>query len=259
MKIAVLGSGSSGNSTWIETGKTRLLVDAGFGPRSLSRRLREAGLGGGRPGALLLTHGHSDHVGAALRVAESFRLTIYVNAGTLEEVPWLREWDRLEVFRSGDCFSVGDVEVESFSVHHDSLDPVGFRFRAEGITGLLATDFGEVNPELACRCRGCDWLILESNHDEDLLRLGPYPWFLKRRVAGANGHLSNRALAEFLTSGSAGTPTHLFLAHLSRQNNLPELALSSAQRALAQGPQAASPWTSVHLTRQEGPSIVVGL
>ncbi len=234
-------------------------MDAGFGPRSLTRRLREANLAGMRPKALLLTHGHTDHVGAAIRIAETFRLTIYVNSGTLEEVPWLREWDRIEVFRSGDTFTVGDIEVESFSVPHDSLDPVGFRFRAEGLSGLLATDFGEVNQELARRCQGCEWLVLESNHDEDLLRLGPYPWFLKRRVAGTNGHLSNRALAQFLTSGQAGSPAHLFLAHLSRQNNLPELALSTARRALALGPQGPSPRTSVHLTRQEGPSIVVGL
>ena len=260
MEIAVLGSGSGGNCTYLAGGSTRLLVDAGFGIRSLKRRLTDCGLQPSSIDALLITHGHSDHVAWACRLSEQFGLTVYVNEGTFEEVPALREVERCVVFQSGDSFQAGDFVVQSIPVPHDSSDPVCFRLEVEGIAGLVATDFGRVTPPLAEACRDCSWLVLESNHDEQLLRIGPYPWQLKRRVSGGRGHLSNRALADFLSRGLENLPAHLLLAHLSRQNNLPELALETAVEALSgRLPFGSGPSSQVHLTDQYKPSIVIRL
>jgi phosphoribosyl 1,2-cyclic phosphodiesterase len=139
---------------------------------------------------------------------------------------------------------------------------VGFRFEANGIQGALATDLGEISPDVSARLRCCDWLILESNHDENLLRLGPYPWPLKQRLLSRVGHLSNHSLARFLTGDFDGNAGHLFLAHLSRQNNDPQLAFDTARRALDNRPQtngdAQDHWT-LHLTEQTKPSIVLEL
>lgn len=260
MRIAVLGSGSGGNCTLVETGRTRLLIDAGFGIRSLARRCAEAGLPLGRVDGILLTHGHSDHVAAVPSLAERFDTTVYLNEGTLGETPLLAGLDRCEVFQTGVPFRVGEVTVEPFSIPHDAADPVGFRLEAGGIRGLLATDLGRIPPGLAETARNCDWLVLEANHDEELLKIGPYPWQLKRRVLGSKGHLSNRALAEFLSGPFDGSASHLFLAHLSRQNNLPELALEAARDGLCKRPSLfGKSAVRVHLTHQSKPSIVVDL
>ncbi len=258
--MVVLGSGSSGNCTLVETGRTRLLIDAGFGARSLARRCSEAGLPLGGFDGILLTHGHSDHVAAVRPLADRLKSTVYLNEGTRDEAPSLSDLDRCEVFQTGVPFCVGEVTVEPFSIPHDATDPVGFRLEVGGVRGLLATDLGRIPPNLAETARNCDWLVLESNHDEDLLKIGPYPWQLKRRVLGGRGHLSNRALADFLSGPFDGTASHLFLAHLSRQNNLPELALEAAEGALQRRPSLFGRTTvQVHLTHQGKPSIVVAL
>lgn len=234
-------------------------MDLGFGMRSLRRRLKEAGLSNQRIDAVLVTHGHSDHTSGVGALARRCRIPVFMNEGTRSETESLREIDRWERFDPGRSFSIGDLDVEPFSTSHDSAQPVGFRFRAEGVQGVLATDLGEIDPGARACFEGSDWLILESNHDEHLLKIGPYPWPLKQRVLGRRGHLSNSAVARFLEQDFDGRARAIFLAHLSRQNNDPEIALDSARRALLRRRNSLFESCRLHLTHQSKPSIVLEL
>lgn len=237
-----------------------MLIDAGFGIRSLRRRFKEAGLEFSDIDAIVLTHGHSDHVNGVEGLLKKTSAVVYMNEGTREEVPALGKVDPWERIECGREFSIGDISFEAFDIPHDSAEPVGFRVSCEGIEGVLATDLGELAPDVGRRFQSADWIVLESNHDEDLLRLGPYPWSLKRRVLGAKGHLSNRALAEFLSNEFDGSARHIFLAHLSQQNNDPELAFETASLALSERlPLYGNSNVHIHLTHQNNPSIVVSI
>jgi phosphoribosyl 1,2-cyclic phosphodiesterase len=139
----------------------------------------------------------------------------------------------VEYFQAGTPFQVGDISVSPFTIPHDAADPVGFVFHAEGVRLALATDLGYIPPNVKAQLKGVDLLLLESNHDLDMLRDGPYPWSVKQRVLSRVGHLSNDAAAEYLQSGYDGQATYIVLGHLSENNNLPELARLAAERALA--------------------------
>lgn len=255
----VLGSGSGGNCTYIESGTTRILIDAGFGSRSLTRRFSLRGIPFDRFDAILVTHGHSDHVCGVEGLVRRFKSVALVNEGTRAEVPALTALDRCEIIETGKPFQVGEIRIEAFPVPHDAAEPVGFRLEAAGVKGILATDLGYVPQELIEKASDCDWLVLESNHDVELLKMGPYPWDLKRRVLGDRGHLSNVDLARFLRAHPPRA-SHLFLAHLSRQNNHPELALDTAVEALASQQAGGNGHRcGVHLTDQFNPSIVITL
>ena len=172
----------------------------------------------------------------------------------LEEVP---EWEELKCRRP---VQIGDIVVEAFPVSHDASEPVGFRISCDGKIGSVVTDLGEITPWVKSKLEDCDWLVLESNHDENLLKIGPYPWRLKQRVLGRLGHLSNRSVAEFIRDDFDGSAAHIFLAHLSRQNNNPEIALKSASRALQDRPRRGLfESCQVHLTFQSRPSNVIHL
>ena len=262
MRVCVLGSGSGGNCTYLSTPRVSVLVDLGFGKRSLDRRLSEAQLANGKIDAVFLTHGHFDHFSGVIGLACENQIPVFMTAGTYEEASDLALLPSVEIVRPGQSVTLGDLSATAFAISHDSAEPVGFRFEAEGIRGALATDLGEITPEVAGCLRDRDWLILESNHDENLLRLGPYPWPLKQRLLSRVGHLSNHSLGCFLTGDFDGNAAHLFLAHLSRQNNDPHLALDTAWRALKDRPgvngDADTRW-SLHLTEQTKPSIVLDL
>ena len=259
MKICVLGSGSAGNCTYIATAKARILVDLGFGRRSLDRRLQQAGLSLDGLDALLLTHEHTDHVSGVPALVRKEEVPTLMTEGTLRESAPLQEVDGVKIVPVGSPFHIGDLEVEAFPVSHDAAQPVGFRFAAEETQGLLATDLGEPTPEFLDHLPHCDWLILESNHDEEMVRAGPYPWLLKQRLIGPKGHLSNLALGRCLKTHLGPRTKHIFLAHLSRTNNHPELALEQVSAALSGSPERRESTPRVHLTHQNRPSIVVDL
>ncbi len=257
--VSVLGSGSSGNCTYIATEQVAILVDLGFGRRGLERRLRQAKLDNRPIDAVLVTHGHLDHIRGVLPFSSQCRVPVYMNEGTRDEAPDLQQIVRWEGFRSDSSFSIGDLQVESFPVSHDAAEPVGFRFASNGVCGTLVTDLGELNTTVIDRLSGCDWLVLESNHDEEMLKIGPYPWQVKQRVLSKKGHLSNQELSTFLTHHFDHRASHLFLAHLSRQNNDPQIALESAHRALRQAQPPLPGSCMLHLTHQSKPSIVLDL
>ncbi len=241
----------------VATGKVSVLTDLGFGKRSLQRRLHAASLHDEKISAIFVTHAHFDHINGVSAFARERKIPVFTTQGTFQELPDSDALPRVELLRAGCPVTLGDLSVTPFAISHDAAEPVGFRFEAEGISGALATDLGQMTPEVAVYLARCDWLVLESNHDENLVRLGPYPWALKQRLLSPVGHLSNHAVADFLGRTFDAQARHIFLAHLSRNNNTPALALESAQTALDTRfvPQSSC----LHLTDQIKPSIVLSL
>jgi phosphoribosyl 1,2-cyclic phosphodiesterase len=234
VKFCVLASGSSGNSALLATENTRLLVDAGLSMRELRKRLALVGENLDDVDAILVTHEHSDHVAGLPVLARnrSVRATIYVTALTGGSIDFGECQPRLERFQAGASFQIGDIEVQSFSIPHDAADPVGFCLEAEGVRFGIATDLGYVPDSVRYHLRRTDLLLLESNHDLDMLKVGPYPWSVKQRVMSRVGHLSNLGMAEFLTGNLDSCTAHLVLGHISEQNNHPEIVRMTAAEVL---------------------------
>ena len=238
--VTVLASGSRGNSALIASAKTRILVDAGLSCRELTKRLRVSGEDPRTIDAILITHEHSDHVAGLRVLANKFKIPVYMTGATHQA--WKREardskgqpcsLEKLEVFEAGRSFEVGDISVTPFTIPHDAVDPVGFTLRVEGVKVSFATDLGYIPASVKHHLRRSDVLLIESNHDLEMLRNGPYPWVVKQRVMSRVGHLSNGALAEFFSTDYDGRAAYVILAHLSEQNNHPELAHREAERAL---------------------------
>ncbi len=235
LRVVVLGSGSGGNAVVLEAGGRRILLDAGFSCREIEQRMKLVGIDPKTIEALVLTHEHTDHCKGADRFARRHRLTIYATAGTLEGSPLSAEAaGRAVVLRSGEPCEVAGFEVEPFALPHDAREPVGLVVEdGLGRRVGLAADLG-VRTRLAWgRMRDLDLLLLETNHDLDMLRNGPYPWSLKQRVAGRHGHLSNRDAADGLAELVSARLRFVVLYHLSRTNNLPALAAAEVGEALA--------------------------
>jgi phosphoribosyl 1,2-cyclic phosphodiesterase len=232
----VLASGSSGNAALVASGRTRILLDAGLSARELARRLATIGETIGSIDAILVTHEHSDHVAGLPVLArhKDCRAVIWMSRLTAPTIDWGEHApERLECFQAGAAFQVGDIAVESFSVPHDATDPVGFCFEAEGVRIGVATDLGYVPESVRFHLRRTDLLLLESNHDLDMLKVGPYPWSVKQRVMSRVGHLSNLGMSQFLADGLDRSTAHLVLGHLSERNNHPEIVRMTANEALA--------------------------
>jgi phosphoribosyl 1,2-cyclic phosphodiesterase len=259
VSVSVLASGSRGNSTIVESSKTRILVDAGISCRETFKRLKAAGQDPHSLSAILITHEHADHVHGLLVLCAKLKIPVFMTGATHEawtkalrddcgDAPAL---PRLEMFSAGRSFAIGDIAVVPFTIPHDAADPVGFTFRADGIKVGIATDLGYLPPSVCDHLRGCDVLIMESNHDLEMLRGGPYPWSVKQRVMSRVGHLSNEALADFFTSDYDGGAAYVVLAHLSELNNHPEVARRAAEKAL--GPRRTLLRNRIMLAGQNAP------
>jgi phosphoribosyl 1,2-cyclic phosphodiesterase len=249
LRVSILASGSSGNCTLLETSRTRLLVDAGLSKRETLRRiaLLHASSDNSSPAefdrldGIVISHEHSDHIGGLSALLGKFRtatayFTPATHAETMRVLPpsQTKRFDRVEFIQAGQRFTVGDIEVTPFAIPHDAVDPIGFVFTAGGVKLAVVTDLGYM-PELVKHyLRDADALVLESNHDLDMLKVGPYPWHIKQRVMSRTGHLSNHTVSEFLADpeGFDASPRYLVLAHLSANNNNPDVARISAEEAL---------------------------
>jgi phosphoribosyl 1,2-cyclic phosphodiesterase len=255
VRICVLGSGSRGNCTWIATERARLLVDAGFGRRETSARLAVAGQSLEGCDAIIISHEHQDHINGLRSLALKLRVPVYIVPATHNVIAWderMKSRVAFEMFNPGQKFIIGDIEVTPFSVPHDAAEPVGFSFAAHGIKAAVVTDLGYVPELVKQHVRGCHCLVFESNHDLEMLKVGPYPWFVKQRVMGRHGHLSNRTTAQFLAQDYDGSAQVLVLAHLSETNNHPEIVRLTAIEALARRTTTAS--AELHLATQEAPT-----
>ena len=223
MRFATLGSGSRGNAAVVETGGARILVDCGFGIREAEARLSTLGLEPGSLDAVLLTHEHGDHVRGAGALARRHGVPVWSTAGTWRasgcgEVP------RLHLFSSHERgFRIGDLRVRPFPVPHDAREPSQFVIEGDGARLGMLTDTGTVTPHAVSMLAECDALLVEFNHDPDMLRVGPYPPSLQARVGGEFGHLSNPQSAGLLDRLRPGSLCWLVAAHLSENNNRPEL------------------------------------
>ena len=232
----MLASGSSGNAALLATENTRILLDAGLSMRELRKRLAARGEELERLDAILISHEHSDHVGGLPVLARNkdLRAAIYLTWRTAPAIDWGEGRPRIENFQAGASFRIGDIDVQSFSVPHDAADPVGFCFTAEGVRIGVATDLGYIPDSVKYHLRRTDLLLLESNHDLDMLKVGPYPWSVKQRVMSRVGHLSNLGMSEYLGDGLDRSTAHLILGHLSQQNNHPEIVRMVAAQTLEQ-------------------------
>lgn len=233
MRVCILASGSSGNSIYVESGGTRLLVDAGLTGRETLRRLAEAGADPEGLSAILITHEHVDHVRGAGVLARRYDLPLWGTASTLSQMSsQLKGRERLEPFANGKAFDVGDLLVHPFSVSHDAADPSQFLVSNGQASVGIATDLGFVSRLAQQRLQGADLVVLESNHDERMLLEGPYSWPLKQRIKSRRGHLSNRDAAQTLGFLAERGLTRAVLAHLSQDNNTPQVALQTSEAQL---------------------------
>jgi phosphoribosyl 1,2-cyclic phosphodiesterase len=228
----VLASGSSGNCALLATDRTRILVDAGLSFKALVRRLESVGELVEPLHAVLVTHEHSDHVSGLARLARRLGTPIYISKLTAPAVDWGEIRPRLECFQAGASFTVGDIDVDSFGIPHDAIDPVGFCFHAEDVKIAVATDLGYIPESVKFHLRRANLMLLESNHDLEMLKVGPYPWSVKQRVMSRVGHLSNDTMSDFLLRDFDGSPARLVLGHLSEHNNHPEIVRLVATQAL---------------------------
>src|SRR5512145_997442 len=242
MRFAILGSGSHGNCLVVEARHTRLLLDCGFGVAETLRRLGRLGLAPEDLSGILVTHEHDDHVGGVARLARKLGLPVWLTPGTLRGLEGLfAGMDGLHLLEGYAPLCIGDLEVHPFPVPHDAREPAQYVL-GDGARRLgVLTDTGCVTPVMVRMLSACDALVLESNHDPELLAAGDYPLALKQRIAGRLGHLDNAAAAALLGALDCSRLQHLVAAHLSQSNNRPELAREALAGALA----CAADWVAV--------------
>jgi phosphoribosyl 1,2-cyclic phosphodiesterase len=249
MKVAVLASGSSGNAIWVSGGSTAVLVDAGVSGRRVAAAAAELGLDTSELAAVLVTHEHSDHVSGLGPVTRRFGVPACATAGTHAVIDTrLGKCPGRTVVEAGTDLEIGSLRISPFAVSHDCVDPVGYAITDGRTRAVIATDLGVVSHPVRHRIGEADCVVLEFNHDERMLMDGDYPWFLKQRIMSNEGHLSNEAAARELVSLADGPVAALILAHLSRENNTPELALATAREALERAGRAD---VDVYLSNQE--------
>jgi phosphoribosyl 1,2-cyclic phosphodiesterase len=238
MRFASLGSGSQGNALVVEVGNTRLLLDCGFRVGEAAARLARLELEPGDLDAVVVTHEHDDHIGGVARLARAHGLPVYLTHGTLTALGGARsDIAEITMIDSHEPFSIGEIEVRPYPVPHDAREPAQFVF-GDGAKRLgVLTDAGSSTPHIEAMLSGLDALVLECNHDLDLLMSGSYPLPLKRRIASRFGHLDNRTAAQLLASVDCSRLQHLIAAHLSQQNNTPELARTAVCQALNCAPE----------------------
>ncbi len=265
VSISVLASGSRGNTAVVESARARILVDAGISCRETFKRLKLAGLEPKSLSAILITHEHSDHVYGLATLAKKLDVPVFMTGAThhawarslRDDAGQLPNLAKLEIFSAGRQFQIADITVTPFTIPHDAADPVGFTLRAEGAKIAFATDLGYMPASVRDHLRRCDVIIIESNHDVEMLRVGPYPWSVKQRVMSRVGHLSNDSLAQFFAEDYDGGASHIVLAHLSEQNNHPEVARRVAENAL--GPQQTLLQNRLMLAAQDAPTEAIRL
>ena len=233
MKFCVLASGSSGNALYVETDRIRILVDAGLSCREIVRRLQVIGVRAESLDALMITHEHIDHTRGAGPLARRFDLPVYLNRRTLEKgCKILGNLSRPVIVQTGQTVTLEDLFVETFTKCHDAADPLGLVFSIDGVRVGLITDLGRSTRLIEDRLRGCQGLILEFNYDPLMLEAGPYSLDLKRRIKGAEGHLSNHQAGDLLDAVSHEHLQLVVLAHLSEVNNFPQKAYGVAEKVL---------------------------
>jgi phosphoribosyl 1,2-cyclic phosphodiesterase len=248
LRVSILASGSAGNLTLLETESTRILVDAGLSKRETLARLAAVERDFDHLDAVLITHEHTDHCNGLPQVLGLWKAPLYVTEATMGALQrtlpetFGKRLRGVESIQAGQRFSIGDIDVHAFAIPHDAADPIGFTFRTDGVKVAICTDLGYMPELVKVHLRETHCMILESNHDLDMLKVGPYPWVVKQRVLSRTGHLSNHAVSEYLcdADGLDACVKYLVLAHISMENNNPDVARISAEEALNRRPAEAA-------------------
>lgn len=232
MKVWVLGTGSNGNAVLVEGDGTRVLIDVGFGPRTLANRLKAACVDPASIDACLLTHDHSDHVSGVARAARRWGWAVFATDGTRQS-PAL-ESVSVTPLPVGEAMRIDGLEITALPIPHDATEPVGFLATSisTGARASICYDIGHASEHVRNLCREVDVMVLEANHDEGMLWAGPYPPWLCQRIACNTGHLSNRAAGSLARESVTARTAHVVLAHLSHQNNTPDIARNAVRSAL---------------------------
>jgi phosphoribosyl 1,2-cyclic phosphodiesterase len=248
LRFASLGSGSEGNALVVQAGQTKILMDCGFNLTESVARLARLGLKPEDISGIVVTHEHGDHIAGVARLARKYSLPVWLTHGTLRaQFKKLGDLPNVTEINPQSCFSIGDVQVQPYLVPHDAAEPVQYVF-GEGTKRLgVLTDVGSSTPYIEQTLNGCAALVLECNHDAELLAQGDYPFSLKQRVGGRLGHLSNFDAAALLARLDNSRLQHIVAAHLSRKNNTPELAVQALSNSLG----CADGWIGV-ATQDEG-------
>ncbi|WP_430734267.1 MBL fold metallo-hydrolase [Fodinisporobacter ferrooxydans] len=237
MRFSILASGSSGNCIYVSTEQSSVLLDAGVSGKQIQSALEEIAVSGSDLDAILVTHEHQDHIKGVGVVARKFALPVYATEGTWSEMDsqiGQIPLERKRIVAAEEILEFGDLKIQPFRISHDSKEPIGFCF-FQGDTKLtVLTDLGFVSDRILEIIQDSNAYILEANHDTEMLRVGPYPWSLKRRILGDKGHLSNQSAGEALVELANNQLTDVYLAHLSQDNNTPELAEITVQSVLQQ-------------------------
>lgn len=251
MQLWSIASGSSGNAYLLRSEGATLLLECGIPLSQIKSFLTHIGLAPHDLDGILLTHDHSDHIRSARQLSDRYRVPIFATVGTLGHDS-LRGAEHARPVEAGQVRQIGDVDVLPFAVPHDAYEPVGFKLAAHAATMTITTDLGHVPSDVQRQFRDNDLLILEANHDVEMLQDGPYPHFLKRRVLGTHGHISNLAAAQALAACRDRVPPEVWLAHLSPTNNRPAMAQEAVSDHLA---AAGLGHVSVHVAERRRPSL----
>jgi len=271
MKVTVLGSGSTGNAVLIATEKTRVLVDAGMSAKQLLERIAAVGEDSAKLDGVLITHEHSDHAGGLRVLLKSVNCPVFISEATEDSYYGTRKGiqngeseatkrrdvlkNRTETIESSKEFRIGDIDFEPFSVPHDAADNFGFVAKKEGVRIATLMDFGHITTLIKEKLRGCDCIVVESNHSRDMLKTCPiYSWDLKQRILSRTGHLSNEDLSEWLTNDFDGAAREIVLAHLSQRANEPHLARLMAETALQMRPNFFRAETKITISYHKQPT-----
>ena len=235
IKFCSLFSGSSGNCIFIGTDNSKILIDAGVSGSRIATALQEIGEDPQDLSAIFVTHEHSDHVASVGIISRRYNVPIYATEKTwaaMGKGPGKLQPENVRVIEADSQLVLGDLQIKNFSISHDAADPVAYTFTCGGRKVSVATDMGYVTDTVRENVMGSDLVLLESNHDVDMLKAGPYPYPLKQRILGQRGHLSNVAAADFLTELALNGTQQIFLGHLSQENNTPECAFETACQML---------------------------
>ncbi|MEH6304151.1 MBL fold metallo-hydrolase [Olivibacter sp. CPCC 100613] len=221
--VTSINSGSNGNCYYVGNGNEAILIDAGISCREIERRMARLGLSIQRIKAIFISHEHSDHIKGLCRLSLKYHIPVYINQETLRATGFFIPPDQLRIFHSSAPIQVGDLQITPFAKYHDAVDPYSFVVEGGDIRVGVFTDIGRVCERVQYHFSQCHAVFLEANYDEELLDRGRYPYFLKNRIRGGHGHLSNKQALELFLNYRTQALSHLFLSHLSKDNNCPDL------------------------------------
>lgn len=263
MKLCSIVSGSSGNCVYVGSGQTNLLVDAGVSAKRIEHGLSGIDVHPDTLQGILVTHEHTDHISGIGVMARKYNVPIYGTSETLHSIQQIKSMGKIpmELFRpiqADETFYINDIAVEPFATSHDAVNPVCYTLQAEGHKVGVATDLGMYDDYIVGKLQDSDVLMIEANHDVNMLMVGHYPYYLKQRILGSRGHLSNETSAGLISKLLSSKLRHVFLAHLSKENNYEELAFETVCCELThQGCDFSS--LNLKVARRDGPSSLISL